>query len=160
MSKSKDTEEQKPLSFRLRSVDAPGYDSSTCVLNYDEELSRAYVEESEANEPEEKITQTELFARDTYHKAASEYGVTITDDNGNEIPAVDVKKWKEIFYSMTSADKDNVKRALFSKTRKLLLEEKRILFKENFNNSEYYCLYHDGSPYEVEILRNIQERIG
>ena len=161
MTKSKDTEIQKPLVFKMHTVDAPGFFNSvgeqetTCVLKYDAEFSRLNANE----EKPVKVSKSERFAKETYAEAAREFGTLINDEKtGAEIVALDVEQWRNVFYMKSAADTDNVKRVQFNRARKVLLEEKQILFKKVINGQEYYCLNSDGSSYEKEIKEKIKSR--
>ena len=161
MTKSKDTEIQKPLVFKMHTVDAPGFFNSvgeqetTCVLKYDAEFSRLNASE----EKPVKVSKSERFAKETYAEAAREFGTLINDEKtGGEIVALDVEQWRNVFYMKSAADNNDAKRARFSEARRILLEDKKILFKKVINNREYYCLMPTGETYEIEIINKIKER--
>ena len=162
MTKSKDTELQQPIMFRLYPVDAPGFfeddgtQSTTCILKYEEEITR--VNSIKSGQPEIRISKSEKFARDTYSQAAAEYGFIIKDIDGNEIAALSLENWRKVFYMKSAFETEASKRSQFHKARKLLLEEKQILFKDIVDGEECYFLKHDDSTFETDIISKIKGR--
>ena len=162
MTKSKDTELQKPLVFQMKAVAAPGFftttgeQESTCILQYDEKITSLFAEN---NTPKGKMTKSEIFARDTYAEAAGKFGFLVHDSETNkEIIAVSLEDWRKVFYQRCAAEKDNAKRAQFSSARKMLLEERQLLSKRIMYGIDYYCLIPMGEAYETDILVNIHQR--
>ena len=161
MTKSKDTEIQKPLAFEMLQVEAPGFytddgdKDTTCVLRLDEAITEAKAHEEK---PAVKMTKSEKFARETYQEAAIEYGEIIAATNSAQyVVAVDVEKWREVFYRMTSASKDSA-RPLFNKARKLLTEDTKLLFKQIDGDVELFCLTRQDESYDAEIRAGILNR--
>lgn len=166
MKKSKDTDIQNPLVFDLLSdIEVPefykddGTPETTCVIELNESMTELFRNKEQNDKPAEKISKAEQFARDTYQKAAEKFGILLKDEElQREVVSVLLEDWKEAFYEMSSADKDNVKRALFSKARKILLEDKKFLYKKTITHKEYYCLTPSGDAYEGALLVRIRKR--
>lgn len=160
MTKSKDTEEKKSISFKMKVVKVPGFFDSngiqetTCVLQYDPELSKI----NDSYEQEEQIAKSEKFARDTYTQAAMDYGVILTDNDGNKTAAVKIDDWRKVFFSMSAADSNDAKRSLFSRTRRLLLENKQILMKKEIDDEEFYCVKYAHSNLNLELIKIIKDK--
>lgn len=163
MTKSKDTEEQRPLVFEMLQVPAPGFftdsgeQDTTCVLKYNETTSTVIYTD---RIPGEKISKSERFARDTYKDAACDLGIIIQDEStGNDIIAVDVEKWKEVFYRRSAADNPNTLKSQFKRARTVLLEDKNILSKRYINSKEFYCLSKTDDNYGMGIMLAIRHRV-
>ena len=168
MTKSKDTEKQKSLVFRMKEVLVPkffesdGKQSTTCVLYYDEETSE--VVNASLQKPERKIPKAEKFARDTYSEAAKQFGEIVTRKNVTLVTGVTVEKfvcvklddWRKVFYGRSAAEGDT-RRVLFNRAKKIMLEEQNILFKQydDKNDIELYCLPLTGNTYEIDIEEGI-----
>ena len=160
MTKSKDTELQKGLTFQMKVVDAPGFkdavgqQDTTCVLLYDAKVSEQ--QNAISGKPEKKMTKSERFARETYRDAAKEYGEIITNDEGQEVVALNIEDWRKVFYAQSAADNNDAKRAQFSTARKTLLEDKKVVYKFFDDGNEFYCLKPDGSTFETDIIITIK----
>ena len=163
MTKSKDSDIQRPLVFEMVEVDAPGFfkyggvQDTTCVLKHNDEIANTI--SNEKNQESEKISKSERFARDTYRDAAVEFGKIIQDANSaRSVVAVDVDKWREVFYRSSAADNANTLKSQFKRARTILLEEKKILFKQIVDGVEYYCLRSNETEYEKTIFSSIQSK--
>ena len=162
MTKSKDTEIQKPLVFELLQVPAPnfftdlGEQDTTCVLKYNEESSNIVYAERISGE---KISKSERFAKDTYKDAACETGIIIHDDNTNcDFIAVESKNWQDVVYRQSASDNPNTLKSQFKRVRTILVEEKKVLAKRYINNDYYYCLDKTDDDYGMGILLAIRHR--
>ena len=166
MTKSKDSEEQTPLVFNLLSdIEVPnffnddGTPETTCVIELNESMTETFGNKAQTEKPSERISKAEQFAKDTYQRAAQKFGMLMKDEElQREVVSVLLEDWQNVFYEMSSADKDNVRRALFSKARKLLLEEKKVLYKKTINHREYYCLVPSGDAYESALILRIRKK--
>lgn len=159
MAKTKDTDTQASLTFFLKAVPVPGFlkddgsQETTCVLEYGD------IVQDELSAPVEKISQGERFARDTYRQAAEEYGIVIRNkETGKENIAVSLEDWRKVFHERSSADTADTKRKAFQRARKILLEDKKLLFKKDFNNKEYYCVTSNTGSFEGEIFATVKRQ--
>ena len=162
MTKSKDSEIQKPLVFEMKQVAAPGfftdngYQDTTCILEHNEQMSETV---SEKKQKTEKMNKIEKFARDTYRQAAIEFGIFIQDPNSaRSVVAVDVEKWREVAYRQSAADKEGTRRMQFRRARESLLEAKKILFKYSIEDKEYYWLMPLDTEYDIGITQEVTNR--
>ena len=162
MTKSKDSDIQRPLVFEMVEVPAPGFfkyggvQDTTCVLKHNEQISEAVSNEKKQGE---KMSKSERFARDTYRDAAMEFGQIVQDENSaRTIVAVDVEKWRQVFYRQSAADNPSTLRSQFKRARAILLEEKKILFKQIIDGEEFYCLKRNETDYEQSIFTSVQNK--
>jgi len=164
MTKSKDTELQKPLVFEMIQIPVEGfinektkYQETTCVIELQAECSNG-ITQNEPQQKKQKTTESELFAKETYSKAACEFGTIIHDiETGADIVAVISEDWRKTFMIKSKSQKDNVKRALYSKARKILLD-KNFLFERTIDKQNYDCLTPSDDVYEKTIRINILQR--
>ena len=161
MTKSKDSEIQKPLVFEMVKVAVPnfftekGYPDTTCILEFDAETSQNVANDSQNTK---KLTQSEIFALETYKEAACEYGIILNDAKTEKsVVALDVEKWRNVFYEQCSSSKDS-RRTQFNGARKKLVEGRHLLFKREFEGIEYYCITPNGETYETGIRLSICQR--
>ena len=162
MTKSKDSEIQKPLVFEMIKVIAPefftekGFPDTTCVLEFDEETSTRTENDSMNTK---KLSQSEIFARETYQKAACDSGILVFDEKiRQETVAVYIEDWRKVSYDMSSADKDDTKRRQFNRSRQILLETNKILFKKIIDNKEFYCLQPANEVYDIGIIGSVRSK--
>ena len=165
MTKSKDTEQQPPLVFDLLSVEVPGFFKSTgepettCVLELNESATDLLSDKTNQSKAEPKTSKAEILAKETYQKAAEKFGMLIEDeDRQKEVVSVLLEDWRNMFYEMSSADKEATKRQQFKRARELLLETKHILFKKTISEREYYCLEPVGDAYESALILHIRRK--
>lgn len=165
MTKSKDTAIPPPLVFDMVGVPVPlffkatGETDTTCVLELNESLTATLADSANRENTEPKVNKSEQFAIDTYQEAAHKFGILVEDDEyEHDIVAVMLDDWREVFYSMTSADNDNTKRSQFSRARSLLLEKKKLLFKKEIADKEYYCLKPTEDALEQTLILHIRRR--
>ena len=151
--------------FNLLSVEVPefmkptGEAESTCVIELNESLTETLSEDTHRSHPSEKPTKAETFAKETYQRAAEKYGMLIEDaERQKEVVSVKLEDWRQVFYEMTSADKDGTKRQQFNRARSLLLEKKHMLFKQECNGQEYYCIEPSGDAYESALILHIRRK--
>ena len=162
MTKTKDTDIQKPLVFEMLEVPAQGFfkyggiPDTTCVLKHNEEISESV---SKEKKQEKKMTKSERFARETYRDAALEFGKIVQQEgSARSVVAVDVEDWRKICYRHSAADNAATLRSQFNRARALLLEEQKILSKQIIDGSEFYCLIKKGDDYELSILNSMQKK--
>ena len=148
------------MTFFLKAVPVPGFlkddgsQETTCVLEYGD-----IVQDELSGVPQEKISQGERFARDTYRQAAEEYGIVIRNkDTEIENIAVAKEDWRKVFYERSSADSVDKKRVAFDRARKVLTEVKRILFIKTFTDKEHYCITSNSGAFEGEIFEIVKKR--
>lgn len=165
MTKSKDTELQPPIAFNILEINPPGFlkatgePDTTCVLETNDSLTETLLDPANRGKTEAKTPKTESFAKDTYQEAARKHGILLEDETrGREVVAVKLEDWREVFYMMSSADKDDTKRKQFQRARALLLEEKHILFKKEISGQEYYCVEPSGDAYESAMILCIRHK--
>ena len=151
--------------FNLLSVEVPefvkatGEAESTCVIELNESLTETLSEDTHRSHPSEKPTKAETFAKETYHRAAEKYGMLIEDaERQKEVVSVKLEDWRQVFYEMSSADKEDTRRKQFKRARELLLETKHILFKKTISEQEYYCLEPIGDAYESALILHIRRK--
>lgn len=165
MTKSKDTEIQPPIILNMLTVDTPGFYKetgeidTTCVLELNEEMTDLVANGAKTEKPE-KTSKAEIFAKDTYQEAAKRFGVFIWDEEREqEVIAVDVENWRNVFYEMSSSDGNEAKRKHFQRSKKLLLEDKHFLYKREREGKEYYFLTPSEDAYESTLKLQIKRRI-
>lgn len=163
MTKSKDSDIQRPLVFEMIEVDAPGFfkyngvQDTTCVLKNNDEIANTI--SNEKKQEGERMSKSERFARDTYRDAAVEFGKIIQDSNSaRTVVGVDVDKWREVFYRSSAADNQSTLRSQFKRARTTLLEDKKILFKQILDGIEYYCLKKNETEYEQTIFSSVSNK--
>ena len=158
MTKSKDTELQSPIVFDQVKMEVPGFfnakgePDTTCILETNEGLTETLSDPVNRENTATKTPKAESFAKDTYQEAACKHGILIEDENGQEIAAVKLEDWRDVFYSMSSADNPNTKRSQFNRARSLMLEDRHILFKKEIGGNEYYCITSSGDTYSSAII--------
>ena len=59
---------------------------------------------------------------------------------------------------MSSADKEDTRRRQFNRSRQLMLETSKILFKKIINNREFYCLQPVNETYDISIISNVRAK--
>lgn len=165
MTKSKDTEIQKPLVFEMIQIPVEGfvnkttgYQETTCVLELKAECSNTTQNETPIKIS--KQTEGELFAKETYSKAACEFGFIIQDEKtGKEVITVSAEDWRKTFMIKTKAKTEGSKRSQYSKARKILYESK-FLFERVVDKKIYDCLTPSDydNAYETTIRINILQR--
>ena len=164
--KNKDAELQKTIVFNLEKMTIPewfdedGEAVTTCTIEINETMTQLTAMQKKE---EKKPPQSELTAKDTYAKAAKKTGSIIEDKDNEtgqkiEFVAVDVEDWRKTFHENSSADKIGTIRRAFDRARKLLLENKQILFKQTINGREFYCLKPAGDAYDTAIKLSIRDR--
>lgn len=165
MTKSKDTEIQSPIVFNLLSVEVPEFYKSsgeletTCVLELNEGATELLGKDKTQSSSNTRPSKLESFAKDTYQEAARRYGMLIEDEKRNkEVVSVLIEDWRKVSYEMSSLDKEDAKRQQFGRARKLLLEEKHILFKKEINERDYYCIEPSGDTFESALILNIRRK--
>lgn len=165
MTKSKDTEIQTPIVFNLLRVEVPEFYKSngeletTCVLELNEGATELLSKDKSQNISNNKSTKLESFAKETYQEAARKYGMLIEDETRQkEVVSVQIEDWRKVSYEMSSLDKENAKRQQFGRARKLLLEEKHILFKKEIGEREYYCIEPSGDTFESALILKIRRK--
>lgn len=165
MTKSKDTELQSPMVFNIVEIEPPGFlkptgePDTTCVIELNEGITETLSDSVNRSKTEEKTSKAESFAKDTYQEAARKYGMLIEDSaREREVVAVKLEDWREVFFTMTSADNPSTKRSQFSRARSTMLEEKHILFKKEIAGNEYYCVEPSGDAYESTMILNLRRR--
>ena len=166
MTKSKDTETQPPLVFNLLSgIEVPefykddGTLETTCVIELNESLTETLFGKTTNESGEIKPSKAEIFAKETYQRAAEKHGMLIEDeDRQKEVVSVLLEDWRQVFYEMSSADKEDTRRKQFKRSRELLLETKHILFKRTISEREYYCLEPSGDAYESALILHIRRK--
>ncbi len=166
MTKSKDTDTQPPLVFNLLSIEVPeflkatGEQETTCVLELNEQVTEILADKTKQPKGTEQPTKAERFAKETYEKAAQKFGVLLKDEERErEVVSVQIEDWREVYYEMSSADKESTKRQQFKRSRELMLETKHIVFKKTIEGREYYCLEPKGDGYESGLKLNIRRRM-
>lgn len=158
MTKSKDTEIQPPIVFDQVTIEVPGFlnakgeTDTTCILETNEGLTANLADPANRESTGAKTPKAEIFAKDTYQAAARKHGMLIEDEAGQEIAAVKLEDWRDVFYSMSSADNSDTKRKQFQRARAIMLEEKHILFKKEIGGNEYYCIAPNGDTYSSAII--------
>ena len=162
MTKSKDTDLQKALMFNMLEVDAPGFynalgeQETTCVLERNEGIS---IPNNEILKPSLRSTKGEEFARETYREAARKYGKIVHDEElCKGVVTVRAEDWRSEFYRLCSAEKDNAKRARYSEARRILIEDKKLLFMKEVDGVSYICITPNGEAYEIGIVLSISRR--
>ncbi len=146
--KSKDSRPEKPLYFNMESVIIPdcyeedGKPVDTLVPELDTYKTELHREEiREKKEREKPLPQSEKTARETYQKAAGDYGSIMTDKKtGNKVIYTPMEEWRKIFYENSSADNVKTRQKQFDRARKKLKEETHILTSTTKNGVDYYCL--------------------
>ena len=158
MTKSKDTELQPPIVFDQVQIEVPGFfnakgePDTTCILETNDGLTETLSDPASRESASAKTPKAESFAKDTYQEVARKHGILIEDENGHEIAAVKLDDWRDVFYSMSSADNPNTKRSQFNRARSLMLEDRHILFKKEIAGNEYYCIASNGDAYSSAII--------
>lgn len=168
MSKNKDNEEQPPMVFHMKVINAPGFidedgrQETTCILEYDAETSKLAAANTGGSKPP---SQAETFAKDTYREAAYKEGfiglASKEHEEYEDYVTVNVEDWRKVFYNRTAAEGPTAKRMAFNRARKMLLETKNILFKETDSaGRDWVCLKPTGSEFENDIRAEINKREG
>ena len=165
MTKSKDSEVKNPLVFNLVSVKVPSFhkangdEETTCVIELNEAVTETVKSSYDKNSPKEKMSNAEKFAKETYEVAARKYGFLLEDkESSREVVALNIEDWREVFYSMSSADKEATRRQQFKRARRLLLETRHILFKREISGKDYYCIKPSGDSYESMLKVHIHKK--
>ena len=164
MTKSKDTELQPPIVFDQVPIEVPGFlnakgeTDTTCILETNEGLTETLSDPANRENSTAKTPKAESFAKDTYQEAARKHGILIEDEGGQEIGAVKLEDWRDVFYSMSSADNPSTKRSQFNRARSLMLEDRRILFKKEIGGNEYYCIASSGDTYSSAIIVQLRRK--
>ena len=171
--KNKDGKIQKPLKFNAKEIIVPnwidedGEQETTLVLEINEELTQAEAIAKPKEKPV-KIPDSVKTAKETFATAAEEYGDIIDNndiktDDGKPVAvvAVDVEKWRNVFYANSSADNKNAKKAQFRRARESLRENRKILDIKVIGDTEFYCLradYTDETLSGANLETSIRER--
>ena len=140
-------------------VNSLGFSETTCVLELKAECANDSFQDTQPMK-KEKVTEAERFTKDVYKKAACEFGIIIhNEETGYDFIAVNSEDWRKTFMITAKSPKENVKRAQYSKARKILLEEKCILFEKEINGQTYDCLKpNNNDTFESSIRINISQR--
>lgn len=165
MTKSKDTDIQSPMVFNLLSIEVPefikatGEQETTCVLELNEQATELFSDKTKQPKGTEKTSKTEIFAKETYERAAQKFGILLEDEvRQREVVSVQLEDWREVYYEMSSADKEDTRRKQFKRARELLLETKHILFKKQIGEREYYCIEPSGDAFESALILHIRRK--
>lgn len=163
MTKSKDSEPPSPMKLLMKKVEVPGYLKSngepdeTCILIRPEEAVASSELPSAGQSESEKLSASEEFAKRSYSEAACKYGRIFHDvERDKDIVSLRLEDWRSVFYGMSSADKGDTQRRQFNRAKRLLLETRQMLYKQEIGGEEYYCLTPTGNAYELGILLHLR----
>ncbi len=150
--KNKDGKLQKPLKFNAKEIAVPGWideddeQETTLTLEINEELTQAEAIAKPKEKPV-KIPDSVKTAKETFATAAEKYGEIIDDsdiktEDGKPVAivAVNIEKWRSVFYANSSAENTKGKNKQFERARKALREVRKILNIKIIGETEYYCL--------------------
>ena len=160
MTKSKDTDTPPAKKLQMKKVTVDGYFKSngelddTCILVDVEEDAAA-----EPAAPTEKLTDAEELAKRSYSESAKQYGRMVRDDErGKDVVAVSREYWREVFYSLSSAENPNTKRQAFNRAIKSMKDKLMLVFRKDINEEECYALYPIGDAYELGIVLHLRRK--
>lgn len=129
------------------------------MIELNESLTETLFGKANQESGDMKPSKAEIFAKETYQRAAEKFGMLIEDeDRQKEVVSVLLEDWRQVFYEMSSADKEDTRRKQFKRSRELLLETKHILFKRTISEREYYCLEPSGDAYESALILHIRRK--
>ena len=168
VTKSKDSEPPAPMKLVMQTVEVPGYFKSngepdtTCVLLTPDEAIDAnlYVPESATTEEKvEKLTEAEDLAKRSYSDAAMQYGRLIHATKfDKEVVCVSKEDWRQVFYSLSSADNTETKNRQFTRARKAMCGKLELAYMQKLDGQEYYCLTPTGKAYELGIVLHLRRQ--
>ena len=165
MTKAKDFEEASPMKLVMHKVEVPDYFRSdgtpdtTCVLLTPDESIEANLLPPQETPAAEKLTEKEELAKRSYSDAAREHGRIIYDkEQDKEIAAVSLEDWRQVYYGLSGEKKSGTKRQNFNRAIKIMLEKLQLLYEQELDGEEYYCLKPTGHAYEMGILLHLRRK--
>ena len=168
VTKNKDNELPPPKKLVMKKVEVPGYVKSngeledTCILLTVEEAIDAslYVPEAATStEPGGKLTEAQELAKRSYSEAAMQYGKLYYDSKyEKEVVCVNTEDWRQVFYSLSSADNVETKRKAFNRAKKAMCEKLELAYMQKLDEQEYYCLTPTGKAYEAGIVLHLRRQ--